>query len=45
METDVIGKYVLNMIGPWLGATGKDGDANASASSKLTMEFLRQNGF
>ncbi|MDO9631016.1 MAG: riboflavin synthase [Humidesulfovibrio sp.] len=42
METDLIGKYVRNMLGPWLSSMGTVG---GSASSKLSMEFLRENGF
>lgn len=42
METDLIGKYVRNMLGPWLSSMGT---AGGSASSKLSMEFLRENGF
>ncbi|PKN07748.1 MAG: riboflavin synthase [Deltaproteobacteria bacterium HGW-Deltaproteobacteria-8] len=42
METDLIGKYVRNMLGPWLSSMGT---AGGSAPSKLSMEFLRENGF
>jgi riboflavin synthase len=43
METDVIGKYVQRMLGPW---TGKTASAKSeSAESKLTMDFLKKNGF
>ena len=39
METDIIGKYVRNMTRPWTGQTDEP------ESSKVTMEFLRRNGF
>ena len=42
METDLIGKYVQSMLGPWLGKGGADGSA---PSSKLSMDFLREHGF
>ncbi|OGR40045.1 MAG: riboflavin synthase subunit alpha [Desulfovibrionales bacterium GWA2_65_9] len=41
METDLIGKYVQSMLGPWLGK----GDAGSAPSSKLSMDFLREHGF
>ena len=38
METDMLGKYVLRMLGPWQEArTGK--------ASNITEAFLRENGF
>jgi len=37
METDMLGKYVLRMLGPWQEAKGQD--------SKITEVFLRENGF
>ncbi|WP_027723162.1 riboflavin synthase [Maridesulfovibrio zosterae] len=40
IETDVIGKYVQRMIGPWAGQKSE-----AKPQNKLTMEFLRENGF
>lgn len=40
METDLIGKYVRNMLGPWLAAKG-----SAAPASKLSMDFLREHGF
>lgn len=39
METDLIGKYVRNMLGPWLAASG------AKPGSKLSVDFLREHGF
>jgi riboflavin synthase len=42
METDLIGKYVRNMLGPWLAAGGAGGGKPAS---KLSMDFLREHGF
>jgi riboflavin synthase len=38
METDVIGKYVQRMLGPW--TAGKDRE-----ESPITMDFLRRHGF
>jgi len=38
METDLIGKYVRNMLGPWLGQGGR-------RASKLSRDFLREHGF
>lgn len=41
METDLIGKYVRNMLGPWSGqAAGAEKPA-----SKLSMDFLKEHGF
>ena len=37
METDIIGKYVERMVGPWAGQESPGGG--------LTMEFLREHGF
>ncbi|MBI5518459.1 MAG: riboflavin synthase [Desulfovibrio sp.] len=41
METDLIGKYVRNMLGAWMGSSGGE----AKPASKLSMDFLRENGF
>lgn len=41
METDLIGKYVRNMLGAWMDS----GNAQAKPASKLSMDFLRENGF
>ncbi len=38
METDMLGKYVLRMLGPWKEAAG-------SAPDRITEAFLRDNGF
>jgi riboflavin synthase len=38
METDMLGKYVLQMLGPWKEARGKE-------ESKISTEFLREHGF
>ena len=38
METDIIGKYVQRMLGPWAPAP-------ASTASAITLDFLRDNGF
>lgn len=38
METDMLGKYVLRMLGPWQEAAGKK-------ESKITAAFLLENGF
>ncbi len=40
METDLIGKYVRNMLGAWMN----DG-ADARPKSTLSMDFLKQHGF
>lgn len=40
IETDVIGKYVERMVAPWTGQKTEDKPEN-----KLTMDFLRENGF
>ncbi|WP_419780914.1 riboflavin synthase [Maridesulfovibrio sp.] len=40
IETDVIGKYVERMVAPWTGKKSDD-----KPQSKLTMDFLRENGF
>jgi riboflavin synthase len=40
MECDLIGKYVRNMLGPWLAATG-----SGRPAPKLSMDFLREHGF
>lgn len=39
LETDVIGKYVRRMLGPWHGAPSN------APSRPLTEAFLRENGF
>ncbi|GAB1408932.1 riboflavin synthase [Desulfovibrionales bacterium] len=36
METDIIGKYVQKMLGPW---------APGPTASAITLDFLRENGF
>jgi riboflavin synthase len=38
METDMLGKYVLQMLGPWKEAKGKE-------ESKISAAFLREHGF
>lgn len=40
METDLIGKYVRNMLGPWLAGKGE-----SKPASKLSMDFLKEHGF
>jgi riboflavin synthase len=40
METDLIGKYVRNMLQPWLAAGG-----GGKPASKLSVDFLREHGF
>ncbi|WP_027180357.1 riboflavin synthase [Maridesulfovibrio bastinii] len=40
METDVIGKYVFNMLSAWNPTKKED-----AVNSGLTMDFLRENGF
>ncbi len=41
METDLIGKYVRNMLQPWLTAAGGGG----KPASTLSLDFLREHGF
>lgn len=41
METDIIGKYVLRMLGPWKDKQSQSG----TAQSAITMDFLKQHGF
>ncbi|MFW5488435.1 MAG: riboflavin synthase [Desulfovibrio sp.] len=43
METDLIGKYVQNMLSPWAGE--KDTGKTQAAAGGLTIDFLRENGF
>ncbi len=43
METDLIGKYVHRMLGPWAGQQ-KSETADA-AKGGLTVDFLREHGF
>ncbi|XPV76786.1 MAG: riboflavin synthase [Desulfovibrio sp.] len=43
LETDIIGKYVQNMLNPYL-QKGKKPAGNPKGS-KLSMEFLREHGF
>lgn len=38
METDMLGKYVLRMLGPWQAAQGK-------GPSRISEAFLREHGF
>ncbi|MDR3639716.1 MAG: riboflavin synthase [Humidesulfovibrio sp.] len=40
METDLIGKYVRNMLKPWVGEAGQ-----AEPASKLSLDFLKEHGF
>ncbi|MDP3427554.1 MAG: riboflavin synthase [Humidesulfovibrio sp.] len=42
METELIGKYVRNMLTPWLAAGGLGGGKPAS---RLSTDFLREHGF
>lgn len=44
METDVIGKYVRQMLAPWTGAA-ETTDQKQGTDSRLTEEFLRKYGF
>lgn len=43
METDLIGKYVRNMLAAWM--PGAAGGASAAPASKLSMDFLKEHGF
>jgi riboflavin synthase len=40
METDMLGKYVLRMLGPW-----KEREGKGKEPSRITENFLRENGF
>ena len=40
VETDVIGKYVQRMLGPWT-----EQSAEEKSQSRLTMDFMHKNGF
>jgi riboflavin synthase len=40
METDIIGKYVHSMTAPWT-----EGASAQNPPSRISMDFLRQNGF
>lgn len=40
METDMLGKYVLRMLGPWMAAAG-----TGQEPSRITENFLREHGF
>ncbi|MUM76521.1 riboflavin synthase [Pseudodesulfovibrio sp. F-1] len=42
METDIIGKYVERMVGPW---TNGQPEATEGGKSAMTMEYLREHGF
>jgi riboflavin synthase len=39
METDVIAKYVKNLLQPY------NGEAKQDSGSRITMDFLREHGF
>jgi riboflavin synthase len=46
METDLIGKYVQRMLGPWAARAGAPGATGASAQEgAITEDFLRRHGF
>ncbi|MFZ5810444.1 MAG: riboflavin synthase [Thermodesulfobacteriota bacterium] len=45
METDVIGKYVRRMLGPYLPAGAARDSGNAPSAGVLTEAFLRDHGF
>jgi len=45
METDVIGKYVQNMLGPYASRTAGASGTKKAASAPLTEDFFRQYGF
>ena len=47
METDLIGKYVRSLLGPWSGLSGKDAgnDAAPRTGASLSRELLLRNGF
>ena len=43
METDLIGKYVRNLLRPWAAAAS--GDTAAPKATGLNMDFLLRQGF
>ncbi len=47
METDVIAKYVKNLLQPYAGGAGQGGASaeDKPAESRVTMDFLLKNGF
>jgi riboflavin synthase len=45
METDLIGKYVQRMLGPWAGRTDSGDSRPPEKPGGLSMEFLREHGF
>ncbi len=47
METDLIGKYVRSLLGPWSGLSGKDAgsDAATRTGAGFSRELLLRNGF
>lgn len=47
METDVIAKYVKNLLQPYAGGAGQGGSSaeEKPAESRVTMDFLLKNGF
>ncbi|NDY56280.1 riboflavin synthase [Desulfovibrio sulfodismutans] len=45
METDLIGKYVRRMLGPFLPGAGTKAAPTGAAAGGLTEAFLRGNGF
>ena len=45
METDVIAKYVKNLLQPYAGAGQGAHPAEKPAESRVTMDFLLKNGF
>ncbi|WP_291439601.1 riboflavin synthase [Desulfovibrio sp.] len=44
METDLIGKYVRRLLGPWAG-NGTNGDTATPEASGLSKDFLLRQGF
>ena len=45
METDVIAKYVKNLLQPYAGGEGASFGAAREKESRVTMDFLLKNGF
>lgn len=45
METDVIAKYVKNLLQPYAAGQGAPAAADRPAESRVTMDFLLKNGF
>lgn len=45
METDLIGKYVQRMLGPWTGGASRSSGVPSATSGGISEAFLREHGF